>query len=65
MAIKTHCDCDKPTLSFALLVAGVGGRVNGRVERDGATGAAWLVDSCLFIPDFSGGPGTGIDSIEA
>jgi hypothetical protein len=43
--VKTHRE---PALSFAL--AG-GGGINARVERDGATGAAWLtilVDSCLF-----------------
>ena len=58
MAVKTHWDCDKPALSFALAE---GGEVGG-VERDGATGAsaAWLtilpvVDSFLFTPDFSEG----------
>lgn len=51
MAVKTHWDCDKPVLSFALVEVGVG--VNGRVERDGATAAATIlpVDSCLFTRD--------------
>ena len=57
MAVKTHWGCDKPALSFALAE---GGGVNGRVERSGATGAAWLtilpvVDSCLFTSDSSEG----------
>ena len=49
MAVKTHWDCDKPVLSFALAEGGVG--VNGRVKRDRAAAATWLtilVDSCLF-----------------
>lgn len=61
MAVKTHWDRDKSAFSFAL--SEVGGGVNGRVKRDGATNAAWLIDSCLFTPEFSEGP--GIDSIEA
>ena len=56
MAVKTHWDCDKPALSFALAE---GGDVGG-VERDGTTSAAWLtilpvVDSFLFTPDSSEG----------
>jgi hypothetical protein len=52
MAVKTHWDCDKPALSFALALAVGGG--GGRVERDatGAAAAAWLtvlVDSWHFM----------------
>ena len=38
MAVKTHWDCDKPALSFAL-AEGLRGCVGG-AEGDGATGAA-------------------------
>ena len=64
MAVKTHWDSDKPALSFTLAEGGGASGVNGRVERDGATGAAWLMglavvvdsDSCLvFTPDSSEG----------
>ena len=54
MTVKTHRDCDKPALSFALEAGGV----KGRVEGDRATGAAILVDSWLFTRDSS-------ESIEA
>ena len=56
MAVKTHWDCDKPVLSFALAEGGV--RVNSRLKRDRATAATRLmilVDSWLFTRDTSEG----------
>ena len=55
MVDKTHWDCDKLILSNSFALAEGGGGVNGRVERDGTTGAVvvWLtilVDSCLLTP---------------
>ena len=53
IAVKTHWDCDKPSLSFEF-PGGVD--ADGRVERDGATGVACLtilVDSWLFTRNSS------------
>ena len=54
-AVKTHWDCDKQALSFAL--AEEDGGVNGHVERDGAIGIGRFMLNHLRLLR-----GPGIDS---